>query len=93
MAAMRKFGGETFGPSEDDVQQALEALIIELKILSDVFVDFDITPFTDSKTTPLERLECLSSAADYIITLTEQLNLSNEKDKPKTGFAFPMRYN
>lgn len=36
------------------------------------------------KTTPLERLECLSSAADYIITLTEQLNLSNEKDKPKT---------
>jgi len=84
MEAMRKFGGETFGPSEDDVQQALEALIIELKILSDVLVDFDITPFIDSKTTPLERLECLSSAADYLITLTEQLNLSNEKDKPKT---------
>ena len=83
MEAMRKFGGETFGPSEDDVQQALESLIIELKILRDVFVDFDITPFTDSKTTPLERLECLSSAADYIITLTEQLNLSNEKDTPK----------
>lgn len=84
MEAMHKFGGEAFGPSEDDVQQALEALIIELKILSDIFVDFDITPFTDSQTTPLERLECLSSAADYIITLTEQLNLSNEKDKPKT---------
>lgn len=87
MAAMRKFGGETFGPSEDDVQQALEALIIELKILSDVFVDFDITPFTDSKTTPLERLECLSSAADYIITLNQQLKLSNEREKPKTVSA------
>lgn len=84
MKAMRKFGGESFGPSEDDVQQALEALIIELKIIRDVFFDFDITPFTDPKTTPLERLECLSSAADFIITLTEQLNLSNEKDKPKT---------
>ena len=83
MEAMRKFGGDSFGPSEDDVKQALESLIIELKIVSDVFVDFDITPFTDTKTTPLERLECLSSAADYIITLTEQLNLSNEKDKPK----------
>ncbi|MBU3821451.1 HsdR family type I site-specific deoxyribonuclease [Flavobacteriaceae bacterium XHP0103] len=83
MKAMRKFGGKSFGPSEDDVQQALEALIIELKIISDVFTDFDITPFTDSNTTPLERLECLSSAADYIITLTEQLNLSNEKGKPK----------
>jgi type I restriction enzyme R subunit len=84
MKAMRKFGGDSFGPSEDDVQQALEALIIELKIISNVFSDFDITPFTGSKTTPLERLECLSSAADFIITLTEQLNLSNEKDKPKS---------
>lgn len=87
MEAMRRFGGETFGPSEDDVQQALEALIIELDILRKVFVDFDITPFTDTKTTPLERLECLSSAADYIITLTDQLNLSNEGEKPITVSA------
>jgi type I restriction enzyme R subunit len=84
MEAMRKFGGETFGPSEDDVQQALEALIIELKILKEVFVGFDITPFTNPKTSPLDRLECLSSAADYIITTTGQLNLSNERGKPKT---------
>ena len=54
-----------------------------MKILKDVFVDFDITPFTNPKTSPLDRLECLSSAADYIITLTDQLNLSNEKEKPK----------
>ncbi len=87
MEAMRKFGGETFGPSEDDVQQALETLIIELKILSEVFVDFDITAFTDSQTTPLERLECLSSAADYIITLNDQLKLSNDKEKPKSVSA------
>lgn len=84
MQAMRKFGGETFGPSEDDVQQALEALIIELQILREVFNGFDITPFTDTNTSPLERLECLSSAADFIITSTEQLNLSNGTDKPKS---------
>ena len=83
MEAMHKFGGENFGPSEDDVQQALDALTIELKLLSVVFVDFDITPFTDSNTSPLERLECLSSAADYIITIANQLNLSNESEKPK----------
>lgn len=87
MEAMRKFGGETFGPSEDDVQQALEALIIELKIIKDIFVGFDITPFTDPNATPLERLECLSTAADYIITLNQQLQLSNGKDKPKTVSA------
>lgn len=85
MEAMRKFGGESFGPSSDDVQQALEALIIELDILKKLFVGFDISPFTDSKAKPLERLECLSSAADYIITLTKQLNVSSEQGttKPK----------
>jgi type I restriction enzyme R subunit len=87
MEAMRKFGGESFGPSEDDVQQALGALIIELDILRKVFVDFDITPFTDSKTSPLERLECLSSAANYIITLNHPLNLSYEREKPKSVTA------
>jgi type I restriction enzyme, R subunit len=84
MEAMRKFGGESFGPSEDDVQQALEALIIELQILREVFSGFDISPFTNTNTSPLERLECLSSAADYIITLPTQLNLSDDKKKPKT---------
>lgn len=62
----------------------LDDAIQELENSGDAFVDFDITPFTDSKTTPLERLECLSEAADYIITLTEQLNLSDEKNKPKS---------
>lgn len=84
MEAMRKFGGESFGPSEDDVNQALEALIIELQILREVFSGFDISPFTNANTSPLERLECLSSAADYIITLPTQLNLSDDKKKPKT---------
>ena len=83
MKAMRRFGGSSFGPSEDDVQQALEALIIELKLISDVFTDFDIKPFIESNTTPLERLECLSSAANYIITVTKQLNLNSGKGKPK----------
>ena len=84
MEAMRKFGGESFGPSEDDVNQALEALIIELQLLKGVFSGFDISPFTNTNTSPLERLECLSSAADYIITLPTQLNLSDDKKKPKT---------
>ena len=84
MQAMRKFGGESFGPSEDDVQQALEVLIRELQKLQTVFHGFDISPFTDPNSSPLERLECLSSAADFIITSTNQLNLSNEKDHPKS---------
>lgn len=83
--AMHQFGGETFGPSDDDVQQAYESLIIELEILKSLFVGFDITPFTNPDTKPLERLECLSSAADYIITLNQKLNVSPDKGngKPK----------
>ena len=81
--AMRTFGGGTFGPSEDDVQQAYESLIIELEILKSLFTGFDITPFTNPDTKPLERLECLSSGADYIITLNQKLNVSPDKGKGK----------
>ena len=85
MEAMHKYGGETFGPSDDDVQQALEALIIEVEILKAFFSNFDITPFTSLETKPLERLECLSAAADFVLTMTEQQNLStnNGRSKPK----------
>ncbi len=80
MEAMQKYGGSTnggssFGPSEDDVLQALNILIIELNILKQLLAGFDISPFTDVNTTPLKRLECLSSCAEYIMTLTDQFNL------------------
>lgn len=87
MEAMHKFGGDSFGPSDDDVQQALEALIIELDILKKLLVGFDISPFTRLDAKPLERLECLSSVADYIITLTQQLNVSSEKSTSKSNLV------
>ena len=77
--ALRVFGSETFGPSDDDVQQAYESLVIELGILKSIFNNFDITPFTNSDTTPLERLECLSLAVDHIITFNQKLNIDNKK--------------
>ena len=85
MEAMHKFSGNNFGPSDDDVQQALEALIIELDLIKKLFTGFDISPFINLDTKPLERLECLSGAADYIITLTQKLNVAAEKGtaKPK----------
>lgn len=87
MEAMQRYGGGSFGPSDDDVQQALEALIIELDILKKLFVGFDISPFTDPEAKPLERLECLSAAADYIITLTQQLNVTSGKSNAKPNLV------
>lgn len=53
MEAMSRFGGEDFGPSEDDVQQALDALIVEIDLIKKLFVGFDLTPFIDKNTKPL----------------------------------------
>lgn len=84
MEAISRFGGEDFGPSEDDVQQALEALIVEIDLIKKLFVGFDLTPFTDKKTKPLERLECLSEAANYIQSQTMELKKEQGKLSPKT---------
>lgn len=83
MEAMRRFGGEDFGPSEDDVAQAHEALRIELEIIRQVFSGFDLSPFTDKGATPLARLDCLSRAAEYVITMSEMLHVDSGKGTPQ----------
>ena len=88
--AIKKYGGEgeNFGPSEDDVAQALDALRVELELLKEVFVGFDITPFVNADATPLERLECLSEAADYVMSLTQMFNVMGVgASKPKAVSA------
>lgn len=83
MEAMRRFGGEDFGPSEDDVAQAHEALRIELEVIRQVFSGFDLSPFTDKGATPLARLDCLSRAAEYVITMSEMLHVDSGKGTPQ----------
>ncbi len=82
MEAMRRFGGEDFGPSEDDVAQAYEALRIELEIIKQVFSSFDLTPFTNKETTPLARLDCLSRAAEHVM-MSEMLHIDGGKGGPQ----------
>lgn len=83
MEAMRRFGGEDFGPSEDDVAQAHEALRIELEIIRQVFSGFDLSPFTDKAAMPLARLDCLSRAAEHVITMSEMLHVDSGKGMPQ----------
>lgn len=84
MEAMSRFGGKDFGPSEDDVQQALEALIVEIDLIKKVFVEFDLTPFTAKNTKPLERLEHLSEAANFIQSQTMELKKEQGNCPPKS---------
>jgi type I restriction enzyme R subunit len=83
MEAMKTYGGDSFGPSEDDVEQALEALIVELDLIKKLFVGFDLNPFTDENAKPLDRLDCLQAAAEHILTLSQMYNVAKEGAKPK----------
>lgn len=83
MEAMKKYGGETFGPSEDDVQQALGALLVELKLINQLFVGFNLKPFIDKNSKPLDRLECLGKASEHVLTLSKMYNVAKEGKKPK----------
>lgn len=87
MEAMSRFVGEDFGPSEDDVQQALEALIVEIDLIKKLFEGFDLTPFIDKNTKPLERLECLSEAANYIQAQTSTWHNEQARQSPKAVSA------
>jgi type I restriction enzyme, R subunit len=83
MEAMKKYGGETFGPSEDDVQQALGALLVELDLINQLFVGFNLKPFIDKNSKPLDRLECLGKASEHILTLSKMYNVAKEGRVPK----------
>lgn len=84
MEAMKKYGGETFGPSEDDVQQALGALLVELELIKQIFVGFNLNPFIDKASKPLDRLECLGKASEHILTLSKMFNVAKESKAPKS---------
>lgn len=83
MEAMKKYGGETFGPSEDDVQQALGALLVELELINQLFVGFYLKPFIDKNSKPLDRLECLGKASEHILTLSKMYNVAKEGRVPQ----------
>ena len=83
MEAMKKYGGETFGPSEDDIQQALGAMLVELELINQLFVGFNLKPFIDKSSKPIDRLECLGKASEHILTLSKMYNVAKEGKKPK----------
>ena len=83
MEAMKQFGGNGFGPSDDDVEQTLEILRTELEVINQLFAGFDLSPFTDKEVKPLVRLECLSTAAEHIMSMTEMQNIHKARALPQ----------
>ncbi len=72
------------------MQQALGALIVELDLIKQLFSGFDLRPFTDKDAKPLDRLDCLQNAAEYVLSLNKMYNVAAEgAKKPKVVDAKP----
>ena len=66
-------GGGDMGENVETIEQSLTLVKDELDILRRMFAPFDYTKFTSG--TPLEQLECLKNAAEYIQSTEKMQNL------------------
>lgn len=80
LQAMGRYGGgdgsqgPNTGPSTDDVEQAKAAFREILEVIKGLFAGYDLKPFINPDTDPVERYELLAKAAEYVFTSTMELN-------------------
>jgi len=76
--ALKTYGGDTsIAPTKDDVYQAKGAFIEELEILKRLFSNYDLSPFISVEYDPIERYTLLASAAEYVFSSLEKLNIES----------------
>ncbi len=76
--ALKTYGGDTsIAPTKDDVYQAKGAFIEELEILKRLFSNYDLSPFIIAEYNPIERYTLLASAAEYVFSSLEKLNIES----------------
>lgn len=63
--AIKAYGGEQFGPTEDDVEAAYTVFVNELEGLRALTQNLNFSPFFASD--PLTRLQFLQQAAEYVM--------------------------
>lgn len=64
-AAIKEYGGEQFGPSDDDIEAAYTVFVNELEGLRALTQNLNFSPFFASD--PLTRLQFLQQAAEYVM--------------------------
>ena len=69
-AAIKEYGGEQFGPSDDDLDTAYTVFVNELNTLRGLTQSLDFSPFFSE--TPLVRLQFLQQAAEYVMAQPKQ---------------------
>lgn len=74
-------GGNTFAPTDDDVERATLIFREQLSIIKDLFNKEDLTPFLHPETDPALRYTLLAKAAEYVFKSSELLNLASKDGK------------
>lgn len=88
--AMKMYGGggNTFAPTDDDVEQATTVFIEQLFILKDLFKNEDLTPFLNPETDASLRYTLLAKAAESVFKSNELLNLASDDGKKVKRVSF-----
>lgn len=88
--AMKMYGGggNTFAPTDDDIEQATSIFREYLSILKDMFKQMDLSPFLNPESDPVIRYTLLAKVAEYIFKSNEQLNLASEDGKKVKRVSF-----
>ena len=85
--AMKIYGGDTsVAPTADDVEQATDVFREELEVLKTMFTGYDLKPFLNPESDPVERYRLLAKAAEYVFASTEELNSEGKGGTQKVSF-------
>lgn len=87
--AMKLYGGDSsVAPTADDVDQAAGVFSEELLILKGLFAGYDLVPFLDPDSDPVERYRSLAKAAEYVFISTDQLSTEKNGGKSTEKVSF-----
>ena len=85
--AMKIYGGNTsVAPTADDVEQATGVFREELEVLKTMFIRYDLKPFLNPESDPVERYRLLAQAAEYVFASTEELRFADRSGSQAVSF-------
>ena len=85
--AMKIYGGNTsVAPTADDVEQATGVFREELEVLKTMFIRYDLKPFLNHESDPVERYRLLAQAAEYVFASTEKLRFADRSGSQAVSF-------
>lgn len=85
--AVKLYGGQTsVAPTTDDIAQATQAFQEELEVLKSIFSGYDLAPFLKTDCDPYERYRLLATAADFVFTSSQILNVQNNYGSAQVSF-------